>query len=686
MGDSSLTRREFAGAAAVLAWWIPAGANAAEPLARGLLLTGAPAEPTPAIALRAGPVTALFEPGIAFLRYVRLGDREILRGLYAAVRDQVWGTVAPRVRNVVTEQRSDSFRLTFDVDNIEGDIDFGWQGVITGDAAGTVRFEFNGQARSTFLKNRLGFAVLHPLKECAGKPCTVEKSGGLKETGTFPDSISPHQPFLDLRAVTHQVAPGIEAEVRFEGEVFEMEDHRNWTDGNYKTYCTPLAQPFPVEVRRGQQVRQAVTIKLRGERAAAIAAARGGSDELRLEAAAGAAPVKLPAIGFGVAAAQATLSAEEAARLRLARPAHLRVDLKMWEPEWEQSWKRALRESAAVGAAIEAAVFLSEQGEAELQSLGARAAADRARVARWLVFDKDKKVAAEKWAIEARKQLRSGGGAPIVIGTNEYFTELNRERPPAAALDASSYSINPQVHAFDNQSLVENLEPQGETVRSARQFLGAGKGICVTPVTLKPRFNPQAKGAPEPVVEGRLPSRIDARQMSLFGAAWTLGSIKYLAEAGAASVTYYETHGWAGLMEAVSGSPMPALFPSPAGAVFPLYHVFAGVSEFAGGMVQPLTSSRPLETCALALERAGQRRRLLVANLTREPRIVTVAAANWLGPRARMTALDEHNAEEAMRSPEKFRAAAGGAIEARSGSYRLAMLPYSVAWLDRSLA
>lgn len=29
----------------------------------------------------------------------------------------------------------------------------------------------------------------------------------------------------------------------FEGDVFEMEDQRNWTDASYKTYCTPWGCP-----------------------------------------------------------------------------------------------------------------------------------------------------------------------------------------------------------------------------------------------------------------------------------------------------------------------------------------------------------------------------------------------------------------------------------------------------------
>ena len=77
----------------------------------------------------------------------------------------------------------------------------------------------------------------------------------------------------------------------------------------------------------------------------------------------------------------------------------------------------------------------------------------------------------------------------------------------------------------------------------------------VSPVTLKPRFNANAT-EPEAVNTPReLPVSVDPRQMSLFAAAWTLGSIKYLAESGASSVTYYETTGWRGVMETEAGSP-----------------------------------------------------------------------------------------------------------------------------------
>jgi hypothetical protein len=58
--------------------------------------------------------------------------------------------------------------------------------------------------------------------------------------------------------------------------------------------------------------------------------------------------------------------------------------------------------------------------------------------------------------------------------------------------------------------------------------------------TLRKRFNPYAT-SPEPAPRvGDLPSPVDVRQMSLFGACWTLASIKHLAESAVSSATYEE--------------------------------------------------------------------------------------------------------------------------------------------------
>src|SRR4051812_31149191 len=132
--------------------------------------------PGASIELTAGPLTLSFEPEIAFIRYVRVGDREVLRGVYAAVRNAVWGTVAPRVRDVQVKRTDGGFVLTFASEHKQEDIDFLWNGELTGKGDGTLRFSFDGKARSTFLRNRIGFCVLHSMRECAGQSCSIEKT------------------------------------------------------------------------------------------------------------------------------------------------------------------------------------------------------------------------------------------------------------------------------------------------------------------------------------------------------------------------------------------------------------------------------------------------------------------------------------------------------------------------------
>ncbi|MBI1928100.1 hypothetical protein HYR99_28130, partial [Candidatus Poribacteria bacterium] len=262
-------------------------------------------------------------------------------------------------------------------------------------------------------------------------------------------------------------------------------------------------------------------------------------------------------------------------------------------------------------------------------------------------------------------------------GTNAYFTELNRGRPPVEALDGVCYSINPQVHAFDNASLVETLETQARTVDSARQFVG-NLPVMVTPITLKPRFNPNATGPePEPL-PGELPSPVDVRQMSLFGAGWTLGSLKYQAESGVYSTTYYETTGWRGVMETEHGSPVPEKFHSLPGGVFPLYHLLADVGEFAGGDVISTTSNTPLVVDGLAIRKDGVTR-MLLANLTPQRQQVTIYNLNAA---VLVRYLDETNAETAMQSPEAFRAQAGERLETSDGCVRLELLPYALARIE----
>jgi hypothetical protein len=168
--------------------------------------------------------------------------------------------------------------------------------------------------------------------------------------------------------------------------------------------------------------------------------------------------------------------------------------------------------------------------------------------------------------------------------------------------------------------------------------------------------------------------------MSLFGAGWTLGSLKHLSESGVESLTYYETTGWRGVMEEETGSSLPAKFHSLPGAVFPLFHVLADAGDFAGGVALPASSSDPLKVNGLVL-RKKERRRILLANLTAERLSIEVSG---LGDNVWLRDLDENNVEFAMASPLDYRGRHGSRIQTTHGVLELTLFPFALARLDQT--
>jgi hypothetical protein len=612
------------------------------------------------------------EYGDGELRYVRLGEREVVRRLYVAVRDANWGTVPGRMANEQVESDTDTFRIRFAMIHREGEIDFAWRGSIDGAADGTIRFAMDGEARSSFRRNRIGFCVLHPIRECAGAQLRCRQADGTERGSTFPDLIAPHSPFHELQWLSHEVEPGVWAELEFKGELFEMEDQRNWIDASFKTFCTPLRIPFPVTVAAGEEVRQSVTLRLSGaSRAPRADRASAGAEVNIQETSIG----PLPAIGLGLAAEASPPTPREAERLRALQTAHLRVELRLSDPTYPEELRRSVEQATAIGSGLEVALTLSDRGDEELAGFVDRLRALRPPVRRWLVFHENDWATSEPWIRLALRHLAAFDATiPLVSGTTANFAELNRHRPPVELLGGICYSAQPQEHASDNASLVETCAALGDTLRTARSFAG-GRPVLVTPITLRRRVNPYATG---PAPPGGLPARVDPRQMALLGAAWTLGSLKALAEGGASSTTWYETVGWLGVMEAADDCPKPGLFPSRPGMVFPLYHVLADANEWSDATVVASSSNRPLQAEVLAF-RSGQGLRVLLANLQDESVAVAVSG---LGEVARVRTLDETSFERATMAPEQFRAEAGTQHETAGGRLMLDLKPYAYVRMD----
>lgn len=578
--------------------------------------------------LRAGLLSLWFDEETGSIRRIRVGERELIRQVYGAVRNKDWGTVRPLLREMRLRDRgADGFEIEFTADCREPWIDYRWRGRISGGQE-EVRFEFDGEAQSDFQSNRIGLCLLHPAEECAGHECEVEHVDGRIESGRFPRLISPHQPFREVRAITQSAGELLLLEARLEGEVFEMEDQRNWSDSSFKIYAPPLDRPYPVNVRRGDRVRHVITIRLLGKQKGEVVA-RAPEEPVIVRVDWGRQSAKAQ-LGFGWPKEGTISKGMVRERLRLLRPDHLRVDCYLWGRNWEERLGEAAEAAREVGTSLEVALFLGPEPERELRRVHALCQQLEAPVARWLLLHRTEACTSPKWVGLAREILQQPG-AEFAAGTDGNFAEVNRNRPPGDADWLLCYPMNPQVHAFDSLTLVENLAAQAETVRTARSF--SKKEVVVSPITLLPRAAPSEEGE-------RRQAGADPRQQSLFGAGWTLGSLAGLmGTEGVRSLTYYETSGRSGLM-------------SEDGAkLFPIYHVFAGVAELERLARVEVNVAGALKVAALAgMNRAG-RGVVWLANLTGAELEIRLESDGRLGG-ATVRRLDERNVAEAMRSAE----------------------------------
>jgi hypothetical protein len=650
-------------------------------LSRYQLWHGREEAPADECTLAAGPLTVRLDG--CDLRYLRAGNLELLRRLYAAVRDHNWNTIPGETTNVRREIGHDHFAIRFETCHRHHAVDFSWQGEITGSADGTITYTMAGVAARAFRYNRIGFCVLHPPATAAGRPYRgITPDGPI--SGELPaligpqvvvDGVYPGGLFPAVSSLTIGASDEVSVRFDFEGDLFEMEDQRNWTDASFKTYCTPLALPWPKEAQPGLRFRQRVTISVEDRRGRQRRPATKRDEAVRIALGQGIAE-SLPRIGFGSASHGQALSARETELLRRLRPAHLRVDVAMRDTDCARRLQLARDQAAALGCGLEVAVFLTSPEEELGRLAGLLSEGDP--IVRVVAFAEGKEATPPGLVPLVRERLRAvAPRAQYAGGTNASFCELNRNRPGVPEWEAVTYAITPQIHAFDDTSLVETLEGQFETVRTARSFC-QGRPIAVGPVTLKPRFNAVATGPEEQVGPGELPPEVDPRQVSLLGAGWTAGSIASLTRGGAGSLTYYETTGWRGLIASEAAPTPPGAFPPVSGFVFPLYHVFADLAEWPDEEVVEVETSNPLAVQGLAVRGRGGTH-LLLANLTARPRRVVVTPVRETPCRRRR--LHEGTAPIAMADPEGFRSQ----WEPESLGGRelvLNLMPYEVARLD----
>ena len=550
--------------------------------------------------LQAGPLSLQYSDGS--LWNIRLGEEEAVRRIYLVFQDINWTSrpfeILEENWNIADDHFSAELQVrgSKDAENFEASLK------IVGTPAGEIKYAFSGSTSADFMRNRLGLCLLHPIADLSGKPCKLSLSGGTKIISAFPKDISPSQPFKNLSGISHALNNGQTFEVKFKGEVFETEDHRNWSDASYKTYCTPIELPFPVSVSKGEQVEQEINISISGS-----VSRTEKPIKRKITVSVSEKEVSLPDLGLNIAKDFSEVDHNEFSQLGIN---HLRLNLDL-EDFSELDFSRAIGLAKQLNLKLDLALKAATVGD--LTDFIKSSHELISEVRNLLIFSKSHKVTPEEFIAAARELL--GAAQSISAGTDLYFTEINRGTPVVPGIDQINFSLNPQVHSFDDRTLIQNLATQEVIAVNVARIAG-DKLISVGPITLRPRFNPNATQPDRDVSNDSLPASVDARQRTWFTEAWTAISIKYLTQSSAInSATYFESVGWKGIRESTLGSKDPKNFLSEAGEAFPVWNLFSSLKGFSKSRLS--TSNVPEVVDSLVIKNSTKTR-LILANFSSE--------------------------------------------------------------------
>jgi D-apionolactonase len=565
--------------------------------------------------LKAGHLTALLDNGA--LRYIRYRGVEVLRGIAFLVRDRNWGTYAPAIEAPEVRQAKDGFTVSYMATCHDKDQAIRYGVEVAAKADGTLSFAAAGTPLTDFVTNRTGFVILHPLEGVAGKSVAVVHTDGNHTKRNFPKLISPGQPIFEIASLTHMVVPGVTAAVFMEGNKFEMEDHRNWMDASYKTYVCSLLDPWPYTLEKGKSFTQCVSLTVAGTPARATARRR--SDVIQLTV--GGLKNRLPLIGAGVPMQEAEAALSKADLVAAARPAHLVCQIDGREGDQAEAARafRQLKERTGIPVTLEIVLPARKQAGREVADVAAALKEGGLKPDSVIITQAhDLKSfqpntprpwgpTYEDMAAAARAAFP---GVPLGGGMLSFFTELNRKRPPQGLFDFITHTVCPIVHAADDISVMETLESLPWIFASTRAIIGKSP-YHLGPSGIACRDNPYGAAAAANPGNGRVClSDMDPRQRGLFGAAWNLGLLAAAARGGLNRISLGSVTGPRGVIR-------------NSDAVYPAYHVLAGLAPASGTRRIEALSSAPSSVTALA-HRSKSGPVLWLANLTAAPRKVKV--------------------------------------------------------------
>ncbi|MFD1197962.1 hypothetical protein ACFQ3K_06420 [Brucella gallinifaecis] len=557
---------------------------------------------TPPLRLKAGLLEADLSNGN--LRTITYGGVEVLRAISYLVRDRDWGTYSPEIHDLNIKQDDTGFALTYqsicegpNASRLVIDVN------IEADKNGKLTFDAVANTATGFETNRCGFCILHPIVGVAGSPVSVEHVDGTLNKTRLPDLIEPWQPFKDMRAITHKVMPGVSAECRMEGDTFEMEDQRNWSDASYKTYVRPLALPWPYQIEANQPHHQRIMLTISDTRIVVPKASR-KTDPVCITL--GDASGKMPDIGIIVTPEEAKASLAAIDLLQEVRPQNL---LFHYDP---------LAGHKGLAFADFAALAAKHSGRVSLEIA---LPCQTALIDETLAIASDMKAAGfnpdaiiispaidrqstppgSKWppcppledvytaARAAFPNIRLGGGML------SYFTELNRKRVPGEFVDFITHCTNPIVHAADDLSVMQTLEALPFITRSVRAIYG-DRPYRIGPSTIPMRQNPYGSKTMENPNGKRIAmANRDPRHNGKFAESYAMGYAISVLNAELDCLTLSALTSPFGLI-AGEGEP------TAAGGKRPLFNTVKLLASLAGKSWRQCQSSRPSEVLGLTVE------------------------------------------------------------------------------------
>ncbi|UZD71363.1 hypothetical protein [Brucella sp. JSBI001] len=556
------------------------------------------------------------------LRTIKYDGVEVLRAVSYLVRDRDWGTYNPEIHDLNVEQNDTGFTVTYQArcegpDATQLIIDVRIQAEI----GGTLTFDAVANTTTGFETNRCGFCILHPIVGVAGSPVRVEHVDGTLNKTRLPDLIEPWQPFKDMRAITHEAMPGVTVECRMEGDTFEMEDQRNWSDASYKTYVRPLALPWPYQIEATKSQHQRIVLNISDTRAVTPNNTRYAEPvSITLGDTSG----RMPNIGIIITPEEAKASL---AAIDLLQEIDLQDLLFHYDPLAGHKGS-AFADFAAMAAkhsgrvsleiALPCEKSLIEETTAIASDMNTAGFTPDAVIVSPAI-DRQSTPPGSEWppcppledvyaaARAAFPNVRLGGGML------SYFTELNRKRVPGELVDFVTHCTNPIVHAADDLSVIQTLEALPFITRSVRAIYG-DKPYRIGPSTIPMRQNPYGSRTMENPNGKRIAmANRDPRHNGRFAASFAMAYAISGLNAGLDSLTLSALTGPFGLT-AGEGEP------TPTGGKRPLFTTIKTLSRLAGKKWRQLISSRPDHVLAFATEQE-----FWLVNITSQPQTVSIA-------------------------------------------------------------